>query len=82
MTCRELVDFLLEYLAGELPAGQHATFERHLGECPDCVAYLHGYREAVRLGKASLGNADGPPPADVPEELVQAVLAAVRRTGR
>lgn len=80
MTCRELVGFLLEYLAGELPTAQRCAFEEHLGECPDCVAYLRADRDAVRLGKAAWTDLDGPPPADVPEELVRAILATVRRT--
>jgi anti-sigma factor RsiW len=82
VTCRALVDFLLDYLAGHLPAAQHAAFEAHLGGCPDCVAYLHGYREAVRLGRTALGDADGPPPGDVPDALVGAVMDAVRRNPR
>ena len=53
MTCREFVEFLLDYDAGELSAEQLAIFEAHMGECPPCVAYLDTYRDAVRLGKAA-----------------------------
>jgi anti-sigma factor RsiW len=76
MTCRELVDFLLDYLAGELPAAERVAFEAHLGECPDCVAYVRSYRDTVRLGKAACHPPDAPVPADVPEELVQAIRRA------
>ena len=76
MTCREFVDFLLEYLSGELSAPERAECERHLAECPDCTAYLHSYRETIKLGKAVFADPAAPVPQDVPEELVQAILAS------
>ena len=76
MTCRELVDFLMAYLDGELPAGQRASFETHLGECPACVDYLRTYVEAVKLGKEAFARSGDTVPDDVPEDLVRAVLAA------
>ena len=75
MTCRELNDFLLDYLEGELPERVRASFEEHLGVCEPCVRYLEEYREVVRLGRAC---ADDHAPADAPEELIQAILAARR----
>ena len=78
LTCREFVEFLMAYLSGELPAGQRAVFEEHLGECPDCVAYLRTYRETVRIEKVACGCHDLPP-SDVPEELIRAILAARAR---
>jgi anti-sigma factor RsiW len=72
MTCHTFLDFLMDYLNGELPPGQHAVFEEHLGECPDCVAYLAMYRETVKLGKAAAAA----PEAPVPEDLIRAILAA------
>ncbi len=74
MTCRELNDFLAEYLEGALAGSQQAAFESHLGLCPDCVRYLDDYREVIRLG--GLCGTEEAPPADVPEELIRAVLAA------
>lgn len=79
MTCREFVDFLMDYLEGALPAESHAVFERHLAACQDCRAYLATYREAVRLGRAVYHDIDEPVPPDVPEDLVQAILEAQRR---
>jgi anti-sigma factor RsiW len=79
MTCRELVDFLMDYLDGLLSEPERLCFEEHLGECPDCVAYLASYREAVRLGKEACTAGEDAIPSEVPEELVRAVLAARRR---
>ena len=80
MNCREFVDFLMDYLDDNLPAAQHATFRGHMEECPGCGRYLETYRETVRLGKACCEDPDGPVPADVPDALVAAILAA-RRVG-
>jgi anti-sigma factor RsiW len=79
MTCREFVEFLMDYLEGTLPAASRATFERHVADCPDCKAYLATYRETVRLGKAVYRDLDADVPADVPEDLVRAILDARRQ---
>lgn len=78
ITCRELSEFLMSYLDGELPAGQRAEFERHLRACSGCRCYLDSYERTVRLGKEAMKPDQAPPPA--PEELIQAILAA-RRAG-
>jgi anti-sigma factor RsiW len=82
MTCRELVEFLMDYLAEELPADERRRFDEHLADCPDCVAYLTSYKETVRLGRAVCKELQDAVPAEVPEELVQAVLAARPRRDR
>jgi anti-sigma factor RsiW len=79
MTCREFIDFLMEYLSGGLSANEWAEFEQHLAECPDCAAYLRSYEETIKLGKAVFADPDAPVPQDVPEELVQAILASRRQ---
>jgi anti-sigma factor RsiW len=78
LTCREFIDFLMAYLSGELPAEQRAVFEAHLGECPACVSYLKSYQQTVRIEKLVCGCGD-PVPADAPEELIRAILTALRR---
>ena len=79
MTCRELVEFLMDYLDGQLSEPERLCFEEHLGECPDCVAYLATYQEAIRLGKEACKVGDDALPPEVPEDLVRAILAARRR---
>jgi anti-sigma factor RsiW len=78
MTCRELVEFLMAFDDGELPADQRETFEQHLEICPPCVVYLETYRETVRLGKSLCDDPESGPPEGCPEALVQAVLSARR----
>jgi predicted anti-sigma-YlaC factor YlaD len=78
MTCRELVEFLADYLAGELAPEVGRVFETHLGECPECATYLRGYADAIRLARAS-AETDDALPAEVPEGLVRAIVAARQR---
>jgi anti-sigma factor RsiW len=75
ITCREFVEFLAEYLAGELSPANQAEFEFHLTDCLDCILYLQSYEVTIRLGKAVCSDLDALVPADVPEELIQAILA-------
>jgi len=76
MTCREFIEFLWQYLSEELSAEERAKFEEHLARCQLCVRYLSGYKETILLGKAAFAYPDDPVPDDVPEELVQAILAS------
>jgi anti-sigma factor RsiW len=80
MSCREFVEFLMSYLDGALPEVQRTTFDSHMDECPGCVAYLDSYQETIRLGKCVCDDPEGAFPADVPEKLIAAILAA-RRSG-
>lgn len=72
MTCREVIDFLMEYLTLELPAPQAEEFERHLSACPSCVAYLQSYEQTIQLGR----DVAAAEPEEVPEDLVAAILKA------
>jgi anti-sigma factor RsiW len=78
MTCRELIDFLMAYLDGELPAERRAVFDEHLEVCAACQRYLESYQQSIALGRAACDAdaPDAPVAGDVPEELVQAILAA------
>ena len=81
MTCREFADFIADYLSAELPQDRRSAFEQHLRLCVNCQKYLAGYEETVKLGRRAFADEDAPVPAQVPEELVQAILRAkgVRR---
>jgi anti-sigma factor RsiW len=81
LTCRDFVEIIMAFLDGELDGDQCVRFESHLVACPDCDRYLDSYKTTVALGKSICDDAglDGPVPADIPEALVQAVLAARRQ---
>jgi anti-sigma factor RsiW len=81
MNCREFTEFLDDYLFGHVAAEERAVFDKHLADCPWCVAYLDSYRKTIQLEQTAQAELpqDGPPPADAPEELVQAILRARQR---
>lgn len=79
MTCREFADFIADYLTGELPTDTKAAFERHLVRCPNCPEYLRQYEDSVKAGRRAFEAPDEEVPQSVPEELVQAILAATER---
>lgn len=79
MTCKEFIDILDAYLEGELTPEQRAEISKHLHLCPECVDYLDSYRFTIRAARDCGCGADDPVPTDVPEELVQAVLAAFKK---
>jgi anti-sigma factor RsiW len=80
VTCREVADFLMEYLEGRLGDHEREVFEAHLAACPACVHYLDTYRETVRLGR-SLCADDGEASEDIPDALVDAILSARSQRG-
>ena len=79
VTCREFVEFLDDYLSGVLLQPTRKAFDAHLAACPACVAYMKSYQATLSAGKAAFSSRESSMPAGVPEELVQAVLAACRR---
>ena len=76
MTCREFVDFLMTYIDGELDEEPRRVFERHMRLCPPCGVYLDTYRDTISLGKFACRDEDAAIPEEVPDELIQAILAA------
>jgi anti-sigma factor RsiW len=80
MNCREFTEFLHDYLVGGLLAKMRAEFDRHLAECPWCVAYLDSYKKTMQFARDAFpAPEDAPPPSDAPEELIRANLRARSR---
>jgi anti-sigma factor RsiW len=77
LTCRELTEFLDDYIADVLAADRRAVFDRHLAVCPDCRNYLASYQATVRLVKVA-GEATM---QGVPDGLIKAVTAARDQKG-
>ena len=76
MTCRDFADFLLSYVDDELPPHERVEFDAHLAVCPDCVNYLRQYLDTI----AAAPEAFTPEAfAEVPEDLVAAILASRQR---
>lgn len=73
MTCRDVIEFLADYLEDRVSADERRVFDEHLAECPPCVAYLHSYQQTIDLSRDALSSGSA---GEVPDELVHAVLAA------
>ena len=76
MKCRELAEFLIDYVSGELPNETRVHFEMHLTRCRNCHAYLIQYEATVKAGKIACDEHSDELPTNVPDDLVKAVLAA------
>jgi anti-sigma factor RsiW len=79
MTCRELVEFLSDYLSNDLSDVEKDAFEGHLRACDVCTRYLDGFAGMIDLARGAFDDPEAPVPSEVPEELVTAILSARRR---
>lgn len=79
LTCREFIEWVWAYIEGDVSGPSLVEFERHLEICDACVAYLRSYRQTIRFARQVFRTPDAPVPEEVPEELVQAILAAKRK---
>ena len=78
LTCQQLIEFLTDYLDGQLPLTQRAAFEVHLVLCRDCRSYLHNFKTTIAVSKQAFADSAETVPASVPEDLVQAILKSRR----
>jgi anti-sigma factor RsiW len=76
MTCKEVSEFLMAYLDGELPEALLAAFDEHLSECSSCTRYLAQYRRTVQLGREALAPTDALASQHVPGGLLDAIKKA------
>jgi anti-sigma factor RsiW len=70
MTCRELVELLIDFVSDELPEENRQRIEQHLSRCPPCEAYLASYRTTIRLTRQL-------PCEPIPPELKARLIAAL-----
>ena len=76
MKCRELAEFLMDYVSGELPEESRVHFEFHLSKCTNCHEYLVQYEITIKAGKIACDELSDELPDNMPDDLVRAVLAA------
>lgn len=81
MTCRELAEFLSDYIDGALQGEALAVFERHLAVCPECRVYLKSFESTVAIGRVAFDESCNECPQP-PAELVEAILAGRRAINR
>jgi len=77
LTCKELYDFMGDYLEGNLPPDVMCVATTHLSKCPCCKHYFDNYKTAIKLGVSACNDCPEEEVTDsVPEPLIQAILAA------
>jgi len=70
MTCQELAELLIDYVAGELPAEQVDQIRLHIALCSDCVCYIETYEMTIKMTRRL-------PAAAPPPELLDRLRAAM-----
>ncbi len=76
MTCRELADFIADYLTNALDPDVRARFDHHLARCRNCRQYLANYSTLLDLEREAFEEDWDQLPDDLREQLVQAIIAA------
>ena len=71
LSCRELVEFVTDYLEGALAPEDLRRFEAHISVCDGCTRYLEQIRETIRVTGAL-------EPADLSPEAEAGLLEAFR----
>ena len=82
ISCREFEDFVYDYYERQLPEERRPLFEYHMRICPMCESAFKAYVHTIELTGRIFEKQDKMAPTDeVPQKLVNAMLAARRRTG-
>ncbi len=76
MTCREVVEALVDYYAEEGAPELARAIEEHLAECPPCLAVTRTYGATIRLTRAAFEQVAGP---EVEEALTRRVMERIRK---
>lgn len=76
ITCRQFEDFIMDYLEDALPKKTRRLFEFHIRTCRECREYLAAYQRTRDIAHASALVLTL---SDVPEDLIEAVAAALER---
>jgi anti-sigma factor RsiW len=71
ITCRELCQLLIDFVADELSEEHRTLVEKHLCLCPPCVTYVETYKLTIQLTRQL-------PAGPVPDGLRERLLASLR----
>lgn len=52
MSCREMIEYLSDYIDGDLDADLRRLIERHGGDCPPCKAFVGTLARTVEAVRA------------------------------
>lgn len=74
LVCRQLVELVDDYLAGELDPSRRAAVEEHLAACGNCGGYVDQVRRLLEL-------TEGTPPGPLPEGMLDTLVLRYRERG-
>ena len=69
LACQQVVELLTDHLEGALPPRLAKLLDQHLAKCPSCTAFLEQLRASIALASSI-------PPAEVPDDVVDALADA------
>ena len=72
ITCKQLTQLIMDYINNELDAKATKTFEVHLKDCNDCVAFLNTYKKTI-------GGVRSMKPEDVPQQIIEKVRYSIMK---
>jgi predicted anti-sigma-YlaC factor YlaD len=76
MNCREVTEFLGDYLGDGLALDVRQRFEQHLCVCTACQVFLTQYKDTILAGSLACHCDDDK--VVIPEDLIRAIIHAVR----
>jgi len=75
LTCQQVTALIQTYLAGELDPAMTVALEKHVRNCPDCVAFINTYKQTIGAVR-SLRYGDIP--AEMQTRVVQFLRTKIR----
>ena len=54
ISCSQMVDYCMDYLAGSLPNDEKKNFDDHLASCPECVKFFDTYKKTPEISREAL----------------------------
>lgn len=70
-SCRDMVEYLSDYIDGELDGSLQDLIDRHRGDCPPCEAFIRTLTRTVEAVRSQ-------PSEPLSEELKRALSRAIR----
>jgi anti-sigma factor RsiW len=72
ISCKQMVDYCMDYLSGSLPTEERESFHGHLTYCPECVKFFETYKKTPEVSRDALS-------LDMPERVRGAVRDFLRQ---
>jgi anti-sigma factor RsiW len=71
ISCRQLIEFCLDYIEGALPQEERARFRKHLAQCPHCETFFETYQKTPEISREALAT-------QIPEAVRDSVRSFLR----